>query len=379
MNTQTFAGQATGAEPAGGAAAGEAIGATAAAGVATALIALLITWHRSGRIDWLARVAAAARRATGLPEWAALPVLVLNVSLLTAVLGMYWDISLHIDNGRDPGPLANPAHYLILVGLYGVLLAGVLSAALADAAPEPHRDLAGRRLVGPGRRRADRRLRRVRAVGLPAGRRLAPAVRAGRHALGPDPPDADRRRLAGDARRARAPVRGDRRARARPGEQPQGSVRRDPPQPARGQLPGRPVDLPGRVRLRGPAVPRGAPARADHARRRHRARHRPHLPRPRRGADGRARLPRHPRSGGADGRRRVGPDHAALPALPGRGGARRGGLRRRRAALSGRHGGRRGRPARHYRSGGGVGLEPRLDAAALDRLAAARRPRSRAS
>jgi hypothetical protein len=135
MDTQTFAGQATGAEPAGGAAAGEAIGATAAAVVATALIALLISWHRSGRIDWLARVAAAARRATGLPEWAALPVLVLNVSLLTAVLGMYWDISLHIDNGRDPGPLANPAHYLILVGLYGVLLAGVLSAALAEQRP----------------------------------------------------------------------------------------------------------------------------------------------------------------------------------------------------------------------------------------------------
>ena len=39
---------------------------------------------------------------------------------------MYWDISLHIDNGRDPGPLANPAHYLILIGLYGVLLSGVL-------------------------------------------------------------------------------------------------------------------------------------------------------------------------------------------------------------------------------------------------------------
>src|SRR5688500_19944972 len=50
---------------------------------------------------------------------------------LTAVLGMYWDISLHIDNGRDDGPLANPAHFLILIGLYGVLLAGVLSAALA--------------------------------------------------------------------------------------------------------------------------------------------------------------------------------------------------------------------------------------------------------
>ena len=44
---------------------------------------------------------------------------------------MYWDISLHIDNGRDAGPLANPAHYLILIGLYGVIVAGVLSIALA--------------------------------------------------------------------------------------------------------------------------------------------------------------------------------------------------------------------------------------------------------
>ena len=52
-------------------------------------------------------------------------------SLLVAVLGMYWDISLHIDNGRDPGPLANPAHYLILVGLYGVLVAGVMSIVLS--------------------------------------------------------------------------------------------------------------------------------------------------------------------------------------------------------------------------------------------------------
>src|SRR5215216_4908379 len=55
MDTMTFVGQATGGEPAGGAALGEAIGATAAAGVATALIAVLIAGHRSGRIDWLAR------------------------------------------------------------------------------------------------------------------------------------------------------------------------------------------------------------------------------------------------------------------------------------------------------------------------------------
>ena len=51
---------------------------------------------------------------------------------------MYWDIALHIDQGRDAGPLANPAHYLILVGLFGVFAAGVLAIALPrDARPGP--------------------------------------------------------------------------------------------------------------------------------------------------------------------------------------------------------------------------------------------------
>src|SRR3954469_14353184 len=135
MNTLTLVGQATGGEPAGGAALGEAIGATVAAGVATALIAVLIAGHRSGRIGWLARAGHFTERTTGLPAWAALPSLLLSGSLLIAVLGMYWDISLHIDNGRDPGPLANPAHYLILIGLYGVLLSGVLTAVLAAERP----------------------------------------------------------------------------------------------------------------------------------------------------------------------------------------------------------------------------------------------------
>src|SRR5919107_2876368 len=125
-----FIAQATGKEPAGGAAVGEAIGATVGALVATALIAWMVAGHRSGRFTGLARVGSWAERHTGLPAWASVPSMLLGVSLLTAVLGMYWDISLHIDNGRDAGPLANPAHYLILVGLYGVLVAGVLSMAL---------------------------------------------------------------------------------------------------------------------------------------------------------------------------------------------------------------------------------------------------------
>jgi hypothetical protein len=135
MDRLTFVAQATGDEPAGGAAVGEAIGATTGALVATAAIAVLIAGHRSGRIKLLKRAARISEYVSGLPGWAALPLSVLSISLLTAVLGMYWDISLHIDNGRDDGPLANPAHYLILIGLYGTLLAGVLTAALARGRP----------------------------------------------------------------------------------------------------------------------------------------------------------------------------------------------------------------------------------------------------
>ena len=123
--------QSTGQEPAGGAALGEAVGATAGALVATALVVLLIRGHRNGTIGALNTFGRWAERYTGLPAWASVPSILLGTSLLVAVLGMYWDISLHIDNGRDPGPLANPAHYLILIGLYGVLVAGVLSMALA--------------------------------------------------------------------------------------------------------------------------------------------------------------------------------------------------------------------------------------------------------
>ena len=65
-----------------------------------------------------------------MPGWASLPLAFVGGSLLSAVIGMYWDISLHIDNGRDAGPLANPAHYLILFGLFGIFVAGLLAMAL---------------------------------------------------------------------------------------------------------------------------------------------------------------------------------------------------------------------------------------------------------
>src|SRR5215213_5183307 len=116
--------------PAGGAAIGQVIGATAGAMVATGILLWIIMAHRSGRIAWVGRLAGFAEKQTGLPGWASLPSALIGITLLIAVFGMYWDISLHIDQGRDPGPLANPAHYFILAGLFGVLLAGVLGLAL---------------------------------------------------------------------------------------------------------------------------------------------------------------------------------------------------------------------------------------------------------
>ena len=72
-----------------------------------------------------------------MPGWASLTGMLIGLFLLIAVVGMYWDISLHIDNGRDEGPLANPAHYLILVGLFGVFASGFVSMVLPLEKPGP--------------------------------------------------------------------------------------------------------------------------------------------------------------------------------------------------------------------------------------------------
>jgi hypothetical protein len=118
------------AAPAGGAEIGQVLIASGAATLLTVAMLALAVGHRRGRILWVGRLAAAAERATGLPGWAVVPAAISGGSLLVALFGMYWDISLHIDNGRDPGPLANPAHYFILAGLFGVLVAAVAAIAL---------------------------------------------------------------------------------------------------------------------------------------------------------------------------------------------------------------------------------------------------------
>ncbi|HEX8205011.1 MAG TPA: hypothetical protein VF587_03015 [Solirubrobacteraceae bacterium] len=124
-------------EPAGGAAIDQVVIATAGATLVTALLLFLIAGHRSGRVALLTNVANRSAKIARLPAWAALPAGVAGASLGIALLGMYWDIALHIDDGRDAGPLANPAHYLILVGLFGVFAAGILAIALPKEGERP--------------------------------------------------------------------------------------------------------------------------------------------------------------------------------------------------------------------------------------------------
>jgi hypothetical protein len=123
------------APPAGGAELGQIVIASTAAAIVTAALLYFGFGHRSGRVKLLDRLAAHAERRSGLPGWAALPSSIATVSLLTALFGMYWDISLHIDNGRDPGPLANPAHYFILAGLFGIFTAGFAAMVLPRKRP----------------------------------------------------------------------------------------------------------------------------------------------------------------------------------------------------------------------------------------------------
>lgn len=101
----------------------------------TGLLFALVARHRSGRGRLLARAGAACERVIGLPSWSALGFVVAMQGLVAGGAGVFWDVSLHIDRGRDVGPLANPSHYPILWALYSIFAAGVLATVLHDRSP----------------------------------------------------------------------------------------------------------------------------------------------------------------------------------------------------------------------------------------------------
>src|SRR5436305_8204790 len=124
-------------EPAKGAPIGDVIWGTAAATAATALVIWVAMAHRAGRISWLQRLADVTGRVSGLPPWTALPGAITGMSLIIAGFGFYWDVAKHIDTGRDPSPFGTPAHYPILVGLFGITVGGFTAMVLGTGKGVP--------------------------------------------------------------------------------------------------------------------------------------------------------------------------------------------------------------------------------------------------
>src|SRR4030081_1636071 len=123
--------------PARGAPIGDILWASAVATLLSAVVLWIAAAHRAGRIAWLGRAAGRAQRLTGLPGWAALPLLLTGAAQGIAVFGFYWDVAKHIDTGRDPGPFGTAAHYPILVGLAGIALGGFLAIVLGTNEDSP--------------------------------------------------------------------------------------------------------------------------------------------------------------------------------------------------------------------------------------------------
>jgi hypothetical protein len=121
----------------GGAALGEVIGMS----VVGLIVGVALLWigylHRTRKITWLNSFAEWAGRRFKRPPWVALPIALFIATIISALFGFIWDVSLHIGNGRDSGPLANPAHYFILFGLFLLFVAGCLACVLPYEKPGP--------------------------------------------------------------------------------------------------------------------------------------------------------------------------------------------------------------------------------------------------
>lgn len=98
--------------------------------VTLATLAAIIAFRRGGARP-LGRAARWAGRVTRVPGWAALPAMIALAGGAMALAGAEWDIALHIDEGRDDGPLGTAAHYPILIGLLILFVAGLLAVGLA--------------------------------------------------------------------------------------------------------------------------------------------------------------------------------------------------------------------------------------------------------
>src|SRR3954468_16163340 len=121
----------------GGAALDQVIGMSVAALIVFAGLMWIGYMHRMRKITWLHNLGEWAGRKFNRPSWVALPIALFITTIITALFGFIWDVSLHIGKGRDPGPLANPAHYFILFGLFILFIAGCLACVLPYDKPGP--------------------------------------------------------------------------------------------------------------------------------------------------------------------------------------------------------------------------------------------------
>ncbi len=121
----------------GGAAIGQVIGMTVVAVIIGALLLWIGYLHRARKITWVNSFAEWTGRRFKRPPWVALPIALFIATIICALFGFIWDVSLHIGKGRDPGPLANPAHYFILVGLFLLFVAGCAAIVLPYEKPGP--------------------------------------------------------------------------------------------------------------------------------------------------------------------------------------------------------------------------------------------------
>jgi hypothetical protein len=109
----------------------------AAAGFATIVLMMGGLGHRAGLVPVIGWFDRFAERISGQPGWSSMPCGLAIISLITALFGLYWDVSLHVDVGRDQGPFGTPAHYFILAGLYGIVMAGFFAMCLPERKEGP--------------------------------------------------------------------------------------------------------------------------------------------------------------------------------------------------------------------------------------------------
>ncbi|MUL83147.1 MULTISPECIES: hypothetical protein [unclassified Mycolicibacterium] len=121
----------------GGAALDQVIGMSVVAMIVSVALLWIGYLHRNRRITWLNDFAEWLGRKFHRPPWVALQVFLFTATIICALFGFIWDVSLHIGKGRDPGPLANPAHYFILFGLFLLFIAGSMAIVLPYDKPGP--------------------------------------------------------------------------------------------------------------------------------------------------------------------------------------------------------------------------------------------------